>query len=86
MVTVFEISTGQERCAHLLRNELLLALSLPEGAQATAVTDRAVHRLSEVSGKEKTYPLPEEHLAAFAISPDGAVALAVGDYASAHSL
>lgn len=85
-VTAFEISTGQERCAHLLSNELLLALALSEEAQATAVTDRAVHRLSEVSGKESAYPLPEAHLAAFAISPDGAVALAVGDYASAHSL
>lgn len=85
-VTAFEISTGQERCAHLLSNELLLALTVSERAQTTAVTDRAVHRLSEVSGKEKNYPLPEEHLAAFAISPDGTVALAVGDYASAHSL
>lgn len=84
VVTAFEISTGQERCAHVLSNELLLALSLSEGAQATAVTDRAVHRLSEISGKENNYLLPEEHVAAFAIAPDGTVALAVGDYEAAH--
>lgn len=84
IVTAFEISTGQERCAHVLSNELLLALSLSEGAQATAVTDRAVHRLSDVSGKENNYLLPDEHIAAFAIAPDGTVALAVGDYEAAH--
>lgn len=85
-VTTFEISTGQERCTHVLSNELLLGMALPEGAEATAVTDRAVHRLSEISGKEKSYSLSDEHIAAFDIAPDGAVALAVGDYESAHAV
>ena len=86
VVTAFEISTGQERCAHVLSNELLLALSLSEDAQATAITDRAVHRLSEVSGKESSYSLLDEHIAAFAVTPEGAVALAVGDYEAAHTV
>ena len=86
VVTAFEISTGEERCTHVLSNELLLALSLSEGIEATAVTDRAVHRLSAISGKENSYSLSDEHIAAFAIAPDGAVALAVGDYESAHAI
>ncbi|WMJ84871.1 DUF5711 family protein [Oscillospiraceae bacterium LTW-04] len=86
VVTTFEISTGQERCTHVLSNELLLALSLSEGVGATAVTDRAVHSLSAIGGKKNSYSLSDEHIAGFAISPDGAVALAVGDYESAHTV
>ncbi len=85
-VATFEISTGQERCAHLLPNELLLGLTVSEGAQATAVTDRAVHRLSEISGRETRYSLLDERITAFALSPEGAVALAVGDYEAEHSV
>lgn len=86
VVTAFEISTGQERCSHVLSNELLLALSLTEAAEATAVSDRAVHRLSNVSGKENSYSLSDEHIASFAIAPNGAVALAIGDFEAAHSV
>ncbi|MFV0497364.1 MAG: DUF5711 family protein [Candidatus Fimivivens sp.] len=86
VVTAFEISTGQQHCTHVLSNELLLALSLPDQARITAVTDRAVHSLSDVSGKKNSYSLSGEHLAGFAISSDGAVALAVGEYESAHAV
>ncbi len=86
VVNTFEISTGQERCTHVLSNELLLALWLSDGVEATAITDRAVHYLSAISGKEKSYSLSNEHIAAYDIAADGAVALAVGDYESAHTV
>lgn len=85
-VTVFEISSGQERCTHVLTNELLLALIISDDIQVTVVSDRSVHRLSAVSGKENSYSLSDEHIAAFAIAPEGTVALAVGDYESAHAV
>lgn len=86
VVTTFEISTGQERCTHVLSNELLLALSLSDGVRTTAVTDQAVHSLSATDGKKSSYSLSDEHLSSFAVTSDGAVALAIGDYELAHTV
>lgn len=86
VVTTFELSTGEERCTHELSNELLLGLYLFESGEATAVTDRAVHKLEAKSDKKTTYSLSDKHIAAFAIASDGSVALAIGDFDSSHEV
>ena len=86
--SVFEISEGtaQARCEVLLEGELLLSMALRENDMTTVVTDRAVHSIAANGSRRGTYSYEEKPLTAFALDEERGVLLAIGDYASSHSL
>jgi hypothetical protein len=83
-LSLFAPATGEERFSVELADELLLSLSLPDAGTAVAVTDRTVRCFAASGGEQGGYSMNGEPLSAFAIAPDGGVALALGDFSSSH--
>jgi len=83
-VRTFSLSgKGEEQIEEAIADELLLELRWRSDGQLTAVTDRGVWSLDAKTHRHAAF---DAQPTAYALFPDGAIAVATGDYLSAHEV